>query len=98
MELIYKQVSMNDVVFIDNYRDYIDFINKNNEYHKFTIIFMKNVFIPELIITSTNITRLIGIPPSSTIIDLRNCCLHGSIGNGYLHLVQNKNVIFENVN
>ena len=74
---------MNDVVFIDNYRDYIDFINNNNEYHRFTIIFMKNVFIPELTITSTNITRLIGIPSSSTTIDLINCCLHGSIGNGY---------------
>ena len=74
---------MDHVVFINNYEDYINLLNNNDIYRKFTIIFMENVFIPELILSSFNIIRLISIPSSSTTINLINCSLHGSVGNGY---------------
>jgi hypothetical protein len=64
MELIYKQVSMNDVVFIDNYRDYIDFINNNNELNSVSEI---PSIVTNLNLSCNNISKLIPLNQYSNL-------------------------------
>lgn len=83
MKIINSRGFMSGVVFINNYQDYANLYNNNNGYRRITLIFMKDLYLPEINLPSFNVTKLIGIPNRTTEINVSNCLLHGSFGNGF---------------